>query len=566
MKKEYFLLLLIFLLAGFLRFYRLGGVPAGFYRDEAFLGYNAYSILQTGKDMSGNFLPLHLQSFLYSPAGYSYFSIPFIKIFGLNSFSVRFASAFFGTLTVLITYFLVKTIFDKFSFGNKLSAISAFLLTISPWHINLSRTATENTIVVFFVTLGVLFYLLYLKKDKFLLLILSFLYFVITLLTYQAPRAFLPFFIPLMIIIFYQKKLIFKKIIIISGLFLLTIILPFFLILRSPEISLRIRTVSIFYTQETQLIVDEELREDGVLGIGVKTARFFHNKPMGYFNQFFKNYFSHFSYDFLFTDSGLPNRYKVPGSGLLYLIDLPLLILGLTFFLKYSSKIGVFLMGWVLLGFIGAGLTFDDMPNLQRTLIVFPALSIISGVGLYYLLTILRKIKYLLVKIFLVFLIFSFSVFNFLSYLHQYYVHQLNHRPWYRQEGYQKLVKKVNENLPLFKEVIITDWEPAPTIFFLFFGQYDPQKFQEETKNLSNKQDFDRINFYKYKFVPKQCPLIENKSKNPITGEIKIKVLGEKDILYVNQGACEPVTAALEIAIIKRGDNNKIFKVLAVKD
>src|SRR5437016_2654950 len=87
------LLAIIFSLAFFLRVYKLGDVPTGFHRDEAYLGYNAYSILKTGKDISGNMLPLHLKSFLYSPAGYSYFSIPFIVLFGLNEFAIRFPSA-----------------------------------------------------------------------------------------------------------------------------------------------------------------------------------------------------------------------------------------------------------------------------------------------------------------------------------------------------------------------------------------------------------------------------------------------------------------------------------------
>src|SRR5579859_3616347 len=99
MKKYIVVLILIFLLGSFLRFYQLGSIPAGFHRDEAYLGYNAYSILKTGRDMTGHFLPLHLESFLYSPAGYSYFSIPFIALFGLSPFSVRFAAALFGCLT-----------------------------------------------------------------------------------------------------------------------------------------------------------------------------------------------------------------------------------------------------------------------------------------------------------------------------------------------------------------------------------------------------------------------------------------------------------------------------------
>src|SRR5438034_626247 len=107
------LLTLIIFLAFALRFYKLGSVPIGFHRDEAFLGYNAYSILKTGRDMTGHLLPIHLQSFLYSPAGYSYFAIPFIAIFGLNEFAVRFPSALFGSLTVLLTYFLVKAISEE---------------------------------------------------------------------------------------------------------------------------------------------------------------------------------------------------------------------------------------------------------------------------------------------------------------------------------------------------------------------------------------------------------------------------------------------------------------------
>src|SRR6266568_6902142 len=101
MKKTSLLLFLIFLLGTALRFYQLGIVPFGFHRDEAFLGYNAFSIFKTGRDITGNVLPMHLQSFLYSPAGYSYFSILFIVLLGLSEFSVRFASAFFGSLTIL---------------------------------------------------------------------------------------------------------------------------------------------------------------------------------------------------------------------------------------------------------------------------------------------------------------------------------------------------------------------------------------------------------------------------------------------------------------------------------
>lgn len=147
------MILLIVFLGFLLRFYNLGQVPLTLHRDEAFLGYNAYSLLKTSMDMNGNFLPLHLASFIYSPAGYSYLSIPFIAIFDLSSFSVRFASAFFGSLTVIVTFLLTMELFFKFKNKIWISFLSSFFLAISPWHINLSRTATgEYSCCIFYIT------------------------------------------------------------------------------------------------------------------------------------------------------------------------------------------------------------------------------------------------------------------------------------------------------------------------------------------------------------------------------------------------------------------------------
>ena len=188
----------ILLIAGILRFYLLGLVPVGFHRDEAFLGYNAYSLLKTGRDMTGRFFPLHFESFLYSPGGYSYASIPFIFLYGLTSFSVRFASAFFGVLSVGIFYVLVLELFKKEKEKYFLAMLSSFLFAIIPWHINLSRTATENVVVLFFVLFGLWLYLKAREKSSLVLLGTSLVSFGITLAIYQSPRAFLPIFLPLL--------------------------------------------------------------------------------------------------------------------------------------------------------------------------------------------------------------------------------------------------------------------------------------------------------------------------------------------------------------------------------
>ena len=55
--------LFILTLATFLRLYRLKDNPAGFFCDEASIGYNAYSILTTGKDEWGQPWPLFFRAF-----------------------------------------------------------------------------------------------------------------------------------------------------------------------------------------------------------------------------------------------------------------------------------------------------------------------------------------------------------------------------------------------------------------------------------------------------------------------------------------------------------------------
>ena len=87
------LLFVTIILGGVLRLWQLGNVPPSPDWDEVALGYNAYSIMQTGRDEYGKFLPVVLRSFSdYKPALYAYLTIPSILIFDLNTFSVNKSS------------------------------------------------------------------------------------------------------------------------------------------------------------------------------------------------------------------------------------------------------------------------------------------------------------------------------------------------------------------------------------------------------------------------------------------------------------------------------------------
>ena len=110
MKK--FLLLTIVILAALLRLVALDRYPAGLNADEAALGYNAYSLLLTGRDEHGHVWPVNLESFGdFKPGFYAYLLIPFIKFLGLTELAVRLPSALIGVLAVVFIYLLAKEIF-----------------------------------------------------------------------------------------------------------------------------------------------------------------------------------------------------------------------------------------------------------------------------------------------------------------------------------------------------------------------------------------------------------------------------------------------------------------------
>ncbi len=127
--KVYIALIAIVIIAFFLRFYRVTEDPPALNWDEVSIGYNAYSVLKTGKDEWSQPFPVHFKAYgEYKLPIQIYASIPAISIFGLNELGVRITPVIYGTLTVLVMFFLGRALF-----GSELAGLaSAFLLGISP--------------------------------------------------------------------------------------------------------------------------------------------------------------------------------------------------------------------------------------------------------------------------------------------------------------------------------------------------------------------------------------------------------------------------------------------------
>jgi hypothetical protein len=70
-------LALILIFAFLLRFINISSNPPALYGDELTMVMDAYSVLKTGHDTTGEFLPLTFSKGEGRPGGYIYSSLPF---------------------------------------------------------------------------------------------------------------------------------------------------------------------------------------------------------------------------------------------------------------------------------------------------------------------------------------------------------------------------------------------------------------------------------------------------------------------------------------------------------
>ncbi len=188
----------ITLLAILLRFSFLGNFPSKLNVDEAAKGYNAYSLIQTGKTFRGLTWPLYFTDYDDTQPStaiiYNYLVVPAVYFFDLTKFAVRLPAAILGIITIPLVYLLSFELFRD----RRAALTAAFLLCISPWHIYLSRWGIEPiSYPVFFLT-G---YLLLLKSVKKLpLATVAGLVLGLCMYTYPSALVVVPTFIALFVI------------------------------------------------------------------------------------------------------------------------------------------------------------------------------------------------------------------------------------------------------------------------------------------------------------------------------------------------------------------------------
>lgn len=484
-KKFIFIFSLIIVLAVILRMVGLDRFPPSLYTDEVNQGYNAYSLLLTGKDEHGVFLPVSLRSFGdWKPPMPTYLMIPFIYLFGLNEISVRLPSAILGTGSVILSFFLVKKIFSKLHPKNRLALLTMFLITISPWHILQSRAAMLVIVSLFFLQLAVYLFLLALEKPKFL--IWSFISFSLTIYAYYGMRVITPLIVIFLLFNFRNKIIEHKGYLITSLLILSILMLPLITAFwKNPDVVFgRARTVSVFYDQGVKLRQWELFAQDGV-NYSTFLSRFFHNNLYMYFRNIINRFLSHFDGRFLFLIGDQSPPFQIPKMGILYLVDGVFIILGLIFlFLNYPQGKELLLV-WLIISIIPASLTFMT-PSSNRTFnMVFPLLLLVTIGMLSFINNISVKYKFPMSFMITIFYLGSFYFFlqNYLLTLPE------DHSDWWNY-GWKQVVATVSSLEKNYKEVVVSDQFGMPYIYFLFYNRYPPDKYQTEAVKTYNSDRF----------------------------------------------------------------------------
>lgn len=482
------LLFLIVVFAFILRFHNVTTNPPSLNWDEVSIGYNAYSILKTGKDEWNQRFPVHFKSYgEYKLPIQIYASIPGIYLFGLNELGVRITPVIYGTLTVLVVFFLGKELFESEVAG----LVAAFLLGISPWHIQLTRASFESSLATLWIILGIWFLVKGFKREKWF--VFSMVPFALSVFTYNSARIFTPMFL-FTVLLIYRKKLLESKRIVLIALVVFTVLLiPLAPFIFSGERSARYKLVSI--TDDPGLI--PRINENrGHSSLPQPLPRLVHNKFTYVALYFSRNYLAHFTPQFLFTSGAPHKQHHVQNMGELYYFQAPFLLIGLFALFYLRNKYKGLLLAWLLLAFVPVAVTNDSIPHALRTLIAAPFYQLICGLGFVFSLQWFRKLSGSL-KISLVSLLILMISVSIGYYLYQYYVVYpvAYSRDW--QYGYKQVIQYIKEHRKNYDLIVFTRHYGEPHMFTLFYLNYDPSKYQNNS-NLIRFETYDWVRVLRF--------------------------------------------------------------------
>lgn len=455
--RQIFVLSIILFLALYIRLYQLDKIPLGLNIDEASMGYNAYSLLQTGKDRYGQAFPIMFRSFgSFQVPLYTYFTVPAVLLFGANIFAVHLVSALSGFVVVCAT-FLISYIGLKQNF--KLAILITVVAGFAPWSILFTRFGTEASLGLALFVLSVAFFMLSLKKIY--LFVPSSFFLGIATHAYYSERIISVIFFIGFILLFLKKLLKYRGWLILGSVVFILTLLPHLIILQSGAFNRRLEQVN-YFSQETFLNQGENLR---YLPFGrvIYIAR-----------EFSSQYAAYFSPRNLFFDADPQEARSIPDLSVFYSWMVVPFFIGIYYLFKNQSlpliKILIFI---TLISPIPAALTKDPFYTL-RTLVFLWSISFTIAFGIY---NILIKIPIFYLKFGLTLVILLFSTISlYISYFILFKYERADNFGYSSLKLFELIEQ--NKNFIGKRFVIDTYADVGVSIKMAFYKKYDSARLQ----------------------------------------------------------------------------------------
>ncbi len=468
--------IIFLLLASFgLRIWRIDKAPASVNWDEAALGYNAYSMLLTGKDEFAKAMPVSLRSFDdYKPALYAYLAVPFIRFIGLNALSTRIGSVISGVMLVFFVVYITSFLLGKLKYG----LLAGVFTTVSPWALHFSRIAFEANLAASLYFAGLALFVMALRHKY--AYIGAIMMMVLSMYAYHAQRAIA---IPTLIILtmlfwnnfkdtFISKWKIYLAVAVIG---LLPLIYSF---LTEPAGS---RLVSTFILKLWPFAP--------------------HDYPLLIYNPIYSlimqlagQFLAYFSPVNIFLKGSTEPILRIPTLGLLPLELFPLWIFGL-FRLNKNRSLAKVLGTVLVMAPLPAVITWNWF-SVVRTLALYPAFIILAAAGGKWLWE--RQFHHSGLKFavggFWAVLFSLSSLYTFLTIT--IYAPLVTFGDF--QPGFKETVPYVMQESAKYSKVVIDSDQAAPYIFFLFYSKYPPALYLKDNHVIKTNNGTEKRSFGKF--------------------------------------------------------------------
>lgn len=471
--RRHYLLILCLVLALVLRLAFIDKIPTSIGGDELEYILNAKSFFVSGRDITGS-ITLFSPFFFQHPVGsFPQAELPYVVAFPFMVFSLSLLTAklpfvIISVLTIFALYLFVKSIL-----GEKIALIASFLAAINPWMIVLGRTAYDMGPSVLFYLLG-MYVLITLKGRKIFwalpVLLLAF-------YSYIGTKIIL---FPLVLITagyayfaVHKKKYKKEYLVFVSIVFILMVV--FGVIMNSS--SSRLSEI----TLPTSPVLGEEVNALRKMTVQMPIISFFINKPVLFFDRMVDRFLGVFSFSYLFRNGD--EFFSLYRQGLLYLFDLPFIVIGAVFLFLKKRGASIFLGLLILTATIPQLIHEGDGNFTPHITLLVPLLVIVSAVGIWYLYTLIAYKKIYIAGIAL---LYAILLANFLFVYFLYFPISS-----FQDLSVRILSRYINETPSNYSVVVITQGKADTFKKYLFYTDNLTKGNYEEVLNAFKAKEYN---------------------------------------------------------------------------